>query len=44
MTATDKSNQLHGGLKKLKVEEDISNNKHKSQNSILSKRSEGIKK
>ena len=38
--ATDKTNQLHEGLKKAKIEENNSNEMHKSQSNILNKQSE----
>ena len=40
-TATDKTNQLHGGLKKVKIEENNSNKLQRSQNNILNEQSEG---
>ena len=39
--STDKTNQLHEGLKKVKIEENNSHEMLQSQNNILNKQSEG---
>ena len=40
-TVTHKTNQLHGGLKKVKIEQNNSNKLQQSQNNILNKQCEG---